>query len=339
MLQELNIKNLALIENLNLNFNSGFTTLTGETGAGKSILLDPLGLVLGERADSSLVRYNTDRADVTALFELQALPHVQSWLEAQELEDDRQCFLRRTVTNEGRSKAYINGYPVAANQLKTLGSMLIDIHGQHEHQTLLAQNKQIDLLDAYAHHTSLLENTQQSYKAWQALKSELYQLQIDQADSQSKLELLSFQKNEFDELKPQEGEFERLSNEHSSLSHASEIKQACEQAYASLENEQGAVDALNHSIHALQSIAEFSPALEPIIQQLNSSLIEVQEASSEIQRHSEHVELDPQQLQETEERLSALFALAKKYYLEPEELIEKHIHLNKHHKKKIVPSN
>lgn len=324
MLQQLNIKNLALIENLNLEFKSGFTTLTGETGAGKSILLDALGLALGERADSSLVRHNTPKADVTALFELEQLPHIQAWLQEQDLEDESNCFLRRTVTSEGRSKAYINGYPVAANQLKAIGAMLIDIHGQHEHQNLLSQNKQIDLLDAYAQHPERLKSTKQQYQNWQALKSELYQLQIEQADYQSKLELLSFQQNEFDELNPQANEFETLSEEHSTLSHASEIKLACEQAYASLENDQGAVDALNHAIHALESIAEFSPTLNPLIEQLNSSLIEVQEASAEVQRHAEQVDLDPQLLQETEERLSALFALAKKYYLEPEQLVEKH---------------
>ncbi len=324
MLQELNIKNLALIENLQLQFNSGFTTLTGETGAGKSILLDALGLALGERADSSLVRHNTPKADVTALFDVENLPHVQTWLQDQELEDETLCYLRRTVTAEGRSKAYVNGYPVAANQLKTLGNMLIDIHGQHEHQNLLSNHKQIELLDAYANHAELLSSTAQSFKQWQQIKKQLQQLEEEQADYQSKLELLSFQKNEFDELKPQTDEFESLSEEQSQLSHASEIKLACEQAYARLEEEQGAVDSLNHAIHSLESIVEFSPSLNAIIEQLNGSLIEIQEASSEIHRQAEHIELDPEQLQAVEERLSALFGLAKKYNIEAEQLVDKH---------------
>ena len=324
MLQELSIQNLALIEKLQLQFNSGFTTLTGETGAGKSILLDALGLALGERADSSLVRHNTPKADVTALFEIEKLPHVQNWLQEQELDDDTACYLRRTVTSEGRSKAYINGYPVAANQLKTLGSFLIDIHGQHEHQTLLSGNKQLDLLDAYANHPKNLAQTQHAFKAWQEVKRQLKQLEEEQADYQSKLELLSFQKNEFDEINPQEGEFETLSEEQSQLSHASEIKQACEKAYVVIEEEQGAVDSLNQAIHALESIVEFSPSLEGLITQLNSSVIEVQEAATEIQHHAEHIELDPQQLQNVEERLSALFGIAKKYNIEAEQLVEKH---------------
>lgn len=327
MLQELAIQNLALIEKLQLQFHSGFTTLTGETGAGKSILLDALGLALGERADSSLVRHNKPKADVTALFDVEHLPHVQNWLTEQELEDDYQCYLRRTVTAEGRSKAYINGYPVAANQLKTLGNLLIDIHGQHEHQTLLSQNKQLELLDAYANHPDLLTNTQISYQAWQKIKRQLSELEEAQADFQSKLELLNFQKSEFDEINPQADEFETLSEEQSQLSHASEIKTACDKAYQQIEAEQGSVDGLNQAIQALESILEYSPSLEPIVQQLNSSLIEIQEAATEIQHHSEHIDLDPLQLQQVEERLSALFGLAKKYNIEAEQLIEKHLQI------------
>lgn len=323
MLQELAIQNLALIEKLQLQFNTGFTTLTGETGAGKSILLDALGLALGERADSSLVRHNTPKADVTALFDIEELPHVQNWLAQQELDDETQCYLRRTVTSEGRSKAYINGYPVAANQLKTLGSFLIDIHGQHEHQTLLSNNKQLDLLDAYANHPGLVEQTQTNFKAWQKLTRDLQKLEEEQADYQSKLELLNFQNSEFEEINPQAGEFESLSEEQSQLSHASEIKQACENAYTQIEEEQGAVDALNHAVQSLESILEFSPSLETTIKQLNSSLIEVQEAASEIQQQAEQVDLDPQQLSFVEERLSHLFGLAKKYNIDPEQLVEK----------------
>ncbi|GAB6070587.1 DNA repair protein RecN [Thiomicrorhabdus hydrogeniphila] len=324
MLQELSIQNLALIEKLQLQFNTGFTTLTGETGAGKSILLDALGLALGERADSSLVRHNTSKADVTALFEIEKLPHIQNWLQEQELDDDMACYLRRTVTSEGRSKAYINGYPVAANQLKTLGSFLIDIHGQHEHQTLLSSHKQLELLDAYANHPKNLSQTQQAFKAWQDLKRQLKQIEEEQADYQSKLELLSFQKNEFDEINPQANEFETLSEEQSQLSHANEIKSACEKAYTVIEDEQGAVDSLNQAIHALESIIEFSPGLENLITQLNSSVIEVQEAATEIQHHAENIDLDPLQLQNVEDRLSALFGLAKKYNIEAEQLVEKH---------------
>ncbi|MGM0542119.1 MAG: DNA repair protein RecN, partial [Pseudomonadota bacterium] len=307
MLQELSIQNLALIEKLQLNFNRGFSSLTGETGAGKSILLDALGLTLGDRSDSSLVRHNTPRAEVTALFDIKALPHVQAWLIEQELDDELDCYLRRTVTIEGRSKAYINGRPIPASQLKTLGSMLIDIHGQHEHQSLLSNQKQLGLLDAYAVHPDLIKTCHQDYQAWQVLNRQLTAQLANQADFQSKFELLSFQNSEFDEVQPIQGEFEELSEEQSQLSHANEIILGCENAYAAIEGDSGAADLMNQAIHAIESIVTYSPSLHSAIKQFNSALIEAQEAAAEIHKHSSDIELDPNQLNQIEERLSLLF--------------------------------
>lgn len=323
MLSELTIQNLALIEKLTLNFHKGFSTLTGETGAGKSILLDALGLALGERADSALVRYDTKRADISARFDLSNLAHVQNWLEEQELDEDNSCFLRRTLTAEGRSKAYINGIPVSLNQLKTLSSMLIDIHGQHEHQSLLNPIKQLELLDAFAAHSSLLDSCRQHYQNWQKSKRLLTKLEAEQDDYQNRLELLHFQQQEFADLAPQNKEFEQLEQEQNTLSHASEIKHNGEQAYQLLEEENGASDIINRSISCLEQICEYEPKFSAPLQQLNSALIEVQEAASEIQSLSENVELDPQQLNQVEERLSELFAAAKKYQVEPAELLQK----------------
>lgn len=323
MLQELNIQNLALIESLQLQFETGFTSLTGETGAGKSILLDALGLSLGERADTSLVRHNTPRADVTASFDIHELPFVQQWLVEQELDDSGDCYLRRTVTSEGRSKAYINGRPVPVSQLKTLGNFLIDIHGQHEHQSLLSNNKQLDLLDAYAKHKPLLEATRSAYQAWQKSKQRLEQSKADQSDFQSKLELLSFQSDEFAQINPVEGEFEQLSEEQSQLSHASEIKMACLNAYEALDGDEGASSLIQSAIQQLEDIVQVCPAMESNLAQLNGALIEIQEAANEVQHQANHTELDPAQLNEIEERLSQLFGLAKKYNLTPEELVDK----------------
>ncbi|MBD3611956.1 MAG: AAA family ATPase [Hydrogenovibrio crunogenus] len=210
MLQELSIQNLALIEKLQLNFDTGFTTLTGETGAGKSILLDALGLALGERADSSLVRHGSPKADITADSDITSLPQVQTWLAENELDEDNACLLRRTLTSEGRSKAYINGLPASVSQLKMLSSLLIDIHGQHEHQSLMHANKQLELLDAYAQHDALLDETAKTYQAWQKLNQEYQALLNDQTDRQSKIELLSFQQQEFDNVQPQADEFDAL---------------------------------------------------------------------------------------------------------------------------------
>ncbi|MBN2865773.1 MAG: DNA repair protein RecN [Thiotrichales bacterium] len=324
MLQELSIQNLALIEKLTLNFKTGFTTLTGETGAGKSILLDALGLALGERADSSLVRYHTPRADVTAQFDISQLPHIQHWLAEQDLDDEDLCMLRRTVNSEGRSKAYINGRPIPASSLKTLGNLLIDIHGQHEHQSLLSASQQLTLLDAYANHPTLIENTQISFKTWQTLNKRFETLKAAQSDFQSRLDLLNFQQTEFDDVNPLEGEFAELSEQQSQLSHANEIKQACQLCYENLEGESGATDHIQHALSALEEIVNFSPELASTIEQLNSSLIDIQEAASEVQHHAEKIELDPEQLTLLDDRLHALFGLAKKYLIEPEQLVEKH---------------
>ncbi|MCF6299200.1 MAG: DNA repair protein RecN [Thiomicrorhabdus sp.] len=323
MLQELTIQNLALIEKLHLNFHKGFSTLTGETGAGKSILLDALGLTLGERADSSLVRHNTPRADVTAQFTIEALPNVQKWLITHELDEEQDCFLRRTVTPEGRSKAYINGRPVPASQLKKLGNLLIDIHGQHEHQSLLSSTKQLELLDAFAVHTPLVIQCKQQYQRWQTLQQQLEKRLKNQAEHQNKLDLLNFQNAEFNEIQPSKNEFETLSEEQRQQSHAKEIQLACQTAYEAIEGRAGATEQINQAVMALENIIDVSPQLQSNLEQLNSALIEVQEAAGEIQQYASTTEIDPPRLNEIEERLSQLFGLAKKYNIDPSELTDK----------------
>jgi len=328
MLQELSIQNLALIQSLQLPFNKGFTTLTGETGAGKSILLDALGLALGERADSSLVRHGTDKADVTADFDITKLPTVQAWLIDNELEDADSCLLRRTLTAEGRSKAYINGRPASVSQLKQLSSLLIDIHGQHEHQSLMHPPKQLELLDAYAQHPTLLETTAQNYQAWQKLNHTLQSRLADQSDRQSRIELLAFQQQEFDRIQPQAGEFEMLAEEQNTLSHASEIKQAVYNAYEQLEGDKGIVEQLNQTLSELSKASEYSPQLAEALQQLESIQIDVQAVADDIQHQNNQVSLDPDRLQQVDERLTELFGLAKKHLLDPNALTQKHQEIN-----------
>lgn len=324
MLQTLTIQNLALIEKLSLDFHSGFTTLTGETGAGKSILLDALGLALGERADSGLVRHGTARADITADFDILNLSQVQTWLADNEFDDEESCLLRRTVTAEGRSKAYINGLPASISQLKALSDLLIDIHGQHEHQSLLHANKQLELLDAYANHPAQLQTVREAYQQWQSLKKRHQELLEQQTDRQSQLDLLSFQLQEFDKVMPVADEYDGLAEEQNSLAHANEIKQAVLNAYELIEGDGGASEKLNSAIHALESVTEYSPALEKVAEQLNSLLIDAQEAANDIQAQDHHIDLDPVRLQAVDDRLSELFGLAKRYTLEPQDLVEKH---------------
>lgn len=323
MLQTLSIQNLALIEKLTLEFDKGFTTLTGETGAGKSILLDALGLAIGNRADSSLVRHGNERANVAANFDIRHLPFVQDWLKEHELDDDDQCLLRRTVTSEGRSGAYINGQACSVSQLKTLSSLLIDIHGQHEHQALLKTEKQLELLDLFAQHKKPLKEVAQHFQVWQYAQKKYQDFLDNQTDRQARIELLSFQKNEFDELLPLENEFETLSEEQQGLAHANEIITACQTAYQALE-EEGASHALQQAIDQLQTIINYQPDLAPALTQLESMLIDTQEIASDIQGKSNHIEVDPARLAAVDDRLAELYGLAKKYQLQPNELTQKH---------------
>ena len=325
MLQELTIHNFALIEKLSLNFKTGFTTLTGETGAGKSILLDALGLTLGNRADSSLVRHGTARADVTANFDICQLNLVKLWLKEQELDNNEEhdCLLRRTLTAEGRSKAYINGLPVAASQLKALSSLLIDIHGQHEHQRLLSTNKQLELLDSYAQHNDLTQKYRQNYQVWSKLNQTYKILLENQEDQQDKIELLEFQLNELNSVLPTENEFKALSKEQNSLSHANEIKTAGQTAYETIDGEKGIVELLNYAINTLEKVVNYQPQLNSTLEQLNSLRIDSQEIATDLQHQNNQIELDPQRLEQVDNRLSELFILAKKHQIDPDNLINK----------------
>lgn len=323
MLSFLHIQNLALINQLELHFDAGLTVLTGETGAGKSILLDGLGLVLGERADSSLVRHGKAKATVTAEFDLSHAPEQQAWLQTQDLEDDNQpthCIIQRSLTQDGRSKAYINGRPTTLGKLKELGQQLIVIHGQHQHQALVTPDTQRNLLDRYGQHQALVQQTNQAYKTWQALTQTLNQLLSDQQDAQAKLELLNFKHQEFAKLNPMVGEFEQLTEEQRKLAHANDIKTAGLQAYECLDGEASAVSLINKALTHIESAIAFSPALAEQQQRLESLLIDVQELANELHHSSDKIELDPFRLDEVDQRLGQLHALAKKYQLDPDHL-------------------
>lgn len=324
MLTELHIQNLALIEKLHLTLAQGFTALTGETGAGKSILLDALGLILGERADSDLVRHGEERAEVSAQFDISRQPDIQAWLAEQALDDDGQCIVRRIVATDGRSKAYINGRPVPASSLKTLGDALVDIHGQHAHQSLLSLAHQLQLLDAYGEHSQTLAQTKQAFKHWQQRRQHYDELKANQVEHQSRLELIQFQLQEFDKILPLADEFDNLSDEQRTLAHASEIKRAGYLSHEALDGDNGASALINEAIHQLEQLSQFTPNLQNQLSQLQSALIELQEAANDIHHFAESVELDPERLQQVEARLSELYALAKKYQLSPNELVHKH---------------
>lgn len=325
MLSFLHIQNLALINQLELEFKPGLTVLTGETGAGKSILLDGLGLVLGERADSNLVRHGKDKATVTAEFDLTQAPDQQAWLQQNDLEDANQissCIIQRSVNADGRSKAYINGRPTTLSKLKELGQQLIVIHGQHQHQALVNPDTQRELLDRFGQHQPLANQVKQHFKTWQNLTQQLRALQAAQQDAQAKLELLEFKFQEFHKIKPLSGEFDQLSEEQRTLAHANDIKTAGLQAYEQLDGETSAASHISKALGEITRAVAYSPALAQQQQRLESLLIELQEIANELYHYSDNIELDPYRLDEVDSRLGQLHALAKKYHLTPDTLAE-----------------
>ena len=226
MLSHIHLKNFAIIEKLDLELKSGMTALTGETGAGKSILVDAIGLVLGDRAESGVVRHGADKAEITLTIELDDTPSAQTWLSEQDLLDDcsnsdNQCILRRVITANGKSRAWINGSPCNLSMLHQLGEQLVDIHGQHEHQSLMKKDMQRQMLDDFADvdnsQQKLLFKTATAYNELKAIKTKLDLLENQNSDHQAKLDLLRFQTQELDELQLVENEAEQLDEEHARL--------------------------------------------------------------------------------------------------------------------------
>src|SRR3569833_3403766 len=223
MLTHLHIRDFAIIDELELDLNGGMTALTGATGAGKSILVDALGLALGDRADSGVVRHGRERADVSASFDIAALPELNAWLGEQGLEAEGECIARRLITAEGRSRGFINGHAVPMQTLQQLGSYLVDIHGQHEHQSLLRREVQRQLLDDYADHGILLQEVAAVFAVWQSLAERLAQRRESAAYRDARLDLLRYQVQELDALAVLEGEIAALEAEHARLHHAQRL--------------------------------------------------------------------------------------------------------------------
>ena len=324
MLQSISIKNLAIVNELMLDFADGMTALTGETGAGKSILIDALGLTLGDKATREMIRAGAEKAEITAIFDVSALKDVKDWLEQQDLLDDNDCILRRVITKDSKSKAFINGSPAPLKSLSAIGSMLIEIHGQHAHQRLLDKKFQLQILDAYANHETLIKQTSNTYQVWQNTLKQFNQLKEQETDRVSRLELLRFQAEELNALDLKAGEISELEEKLKTLSNAEELMRGSyEIASALYENE----DALHSRLSALQSHLQKLSALDKSMQNplemLETALINIQEASDSLRHFADSFEADEQSLQQVESRLQSIFEIARKYRLEPEALPDK----------------
>jgi DNA repair protein RecN (Recombination protein N) len=326
MLLHLQIRNFAVVRSLAIDFQAGMTAITGETGAGKSIALDALGLCLGDRADVAMIRSDANQAEVLANFAVTAESSAGQWLAEQEFSchehDDDQCVLRRVITREGRSKAWINGYPVTVTQLREIAPLLVNIHGQHEHQLLTRTEHQLHLLDHYARHQGLLEQVSQDYQHWYQLRKQQKQLEQQQADRQSRTQLISYQLHELQEFALQADEFEELEQQHRRLSHSAALLEDASFALNALyEGEHNnAFGLVQSALSRLEQQLDNDTSLAPIVRLLHEASVQLQEAASELRHYHDHVELDDEQLAVTEQRLSQAIKLARKHQLEAQQL-------------------
>jgi DNA repair protein RecN (Recombination protein N) len=319
MLTALQIYNFVTIVSLEIDFSSGMTTLTGETGAGKSILVDALGLVLGDKADSSLIRSQCERAEITAQF---TLPDTEmtAWLEQQDIPTDDECIIRRVLNSNGRSKAYINGSMVTLALLDEFGSRLIDIHGQHAHQSLGSRQHQRQLLDGFAGHNELCKAVESAWQEWLTTKEKLQELTNQQNEHRDQLRLLQFQLQELDGLAPVAGEWHELEQQQKRLANAQMLISTAESITQQLYGDSGAEERLQNADNRLEELVELDPSLAESHAMIRSALIEIQEASSTLQGYADTVELDPQLLTDVDERLGSYHSLAKKYQCDPDQL-------------------
>ena len=322
MLVHLSVHNYAIVEHLDLELKRGMSVISGETGAGKSIMLDALGLTLGDRADSSVVRIGADKADILASFDLDDIPDAKAWLAERDLDNDGPCILRRVITAEGRSRGYINGTPCPQGDLKALGELLIDIHSQHEHQSLLKLDTHRRLLDEYSGNQELARQVQLAAQRWRQTRQSLERLSDSSDEQRARHQLLSYQLEELEALALGEDELEQLEQEHKNLTNAEQLLGACRQVIELCsESDAGNVlSALTSSLQRLTGFQNQPGALGEAVNLLSSAQIQVEEAVGELNRFLDHFDSDPQRQQALEERLDSIYTLARKHRVQPPEL-------------------
>ncbi len=328
MLSHIYLKDFAIIEKLDLELKSGMTALTGETGAGKSILVDAIGLVLGDRADSGVVRHGADKTEITLSVDIEDTPSAKQWLIEQDLildEVDDECILRRVITSSGKSRAWINGSPCNLKLMRELGEQLVDIHGQHEHQSLMKKNMQRLMLDDFSDNSSLLNEVSTTFKEWKNLKSKLDLLSNQNSDHQAKLDLLRFQTQELDELQITENETQTLDEEHSRLSNSGTLIEISTNSVMQLydADEQSIYSNISDVLQNIDTAKQLDPKLQEPLEMLQNAQIQIQEAADILRRYQETVELDPDRLSWVNQRLSSFHELARKHQTSPELLFEK----------------
>ena len=324
MLRTLSIRDFVIVDSLELEFSPGFTVLTGETGAGKSILIDALALALGERADASAVRAGCERADISAEFDIQTLPELLEWLRAADLEGDPDSvLLRRVIDKSGRSRAFVNGRPATQSQLRETGEWLLDIHGQHAHQSLLKSEAQRSLLDGHAGLAPLSAQVAAAYRQWQRLAQSRAEYETHAAARNAEREQLQWQVSELEQLALQPDEWNTVQAEHTRLAHAAGLIEGVQAVLDTLsEADAACLPLLSGASARLESLLGYDAQLKEALELMRSGEAQVQEAVYSLRHYADRVELDPQRLAAVEARMDAIHGSARKFRLAPQDLPE-----------------
>lgn len=326
MLTQLTINNFAIVDHLITDFNSGMTAITGETGAGKSIAIDALSLCLGARADVASIRYGSERIDISSHFLLDDTPSALNWLKENQLDDHNECIIRRVINQDGRSKAFVNSSAVPIVQLKELGQMLIQIHGQHEHQLLMRSDYQQQLLDQYIAENTLLATMKSNYKKWKTATEQLIQYEKSQQAQEAHRQLLQYQLKELNEFSPIAGEYEQIDEEYKRLANSEQLLSSSQQLIGLLEQNEdiNVLNQLNSAHNIINSLINIDSYLTNIGTMLEDAVIQIKEANYELNHYLEGLELDPSRVMQLEQRISKQISLARKHHIQPEKLPELH---------------
>lgn len=320
MLRTLSVRDFVIVDSLELEFAPGFSVLTGETGAGKSILIDALALALGGRGDAGMIREGATKADISAEFGIRE--QVGEWLVANEMHgDEGSLLLRRVIDSAGRSRGFINGFAATTAQMRELGEMLVDIHGQHAHQALLRTDGQRMLLDRHAGLLAEADTVASAYRVWQALAKKCREFESNARSILMEKERLEWQVGELEQLAVKPGEWHEINNEHSRLAHAASLIEGVQEAISAIsEAEQPIVSRLYSLQQKIAKLSDIDPALQPVTELLDSARIQLQEATYELTDYLSHVELDPERLSQVEARLEAIHSAGRKFRVAPEDL-------------------
>ena len=331
MLRSLQIRNFAIIDEIDITFKDDMTVLTGETGAGKSILIDALSLVLGERGSSNLIRNKEKRAEYTAEFEITNNKNALNWLVEKSLENENECILRRTISPDGKSRSFINGNTVNLQSLKSLGELLVDIHGQHFHQSLCKKNVQRDLLDHFGGLSDTKNKIKRIFNEWRTLSDQLTEMIENDKNKADRIDLLSFQSKELNELALSSGEYDSLNSEFKKINNIEKINRGINSLIDCLQSNEitNVGQMLSDSIKNIDTLATFDDSLEETKNLLSEAEINVSEAIGNLSRYGESIDYDNQKSREIEERINSIISLSRKHRADPDELVDIKIQIEK----------